>query len=85
MSDSTGERRLRCPACRAGQAWRAGCRRCGADLRLLVRALTRVAELEQQYHICVEDRRVEQAAKVIEELRALDPQRARELESGPAA
>lgn len=43
MADTSGpddgEQRLRCPACRAGQPWQDSCRRCQADLSLLVRAL----------------------------------------------
>ncbi|WP_153558508.1 hypothetical protein [Roseimaritima sediminicola] len=44
-------RELRCPACRARQSYRQTCRRCRADLGLLVAALQRVdvlqAEIEQ--------------------------------------
>ncbi|MCO6453937.1 MAG: hypothetical protein J5I93_01370 [Pirellulaceae bacterium] len=43
MADTSGpednEQRLRCPACRAAQPWQDCCRRCQADLSLLVRAL----------------------------------------------
>ncbi|MCS7467425.1 hypothetical protein NZK35_12290 [Stieleria sp. ICT_E10.1] len=36
---------LRCPACRAKQPLQPVCRRCDADLKLLVRALEHVAAL----------------------------------------
>ncbi|MEZ6087019.1 MAG: hypothetical protein R3C05_03095 [Pirellulaceae bacterium] len=39
---------LRCPACRAKQPWRLECRRCQADLRLLVAALKRSQFVVQQ-------------------------------------
>ena len=33
---------MRCPTCRARQAWSAACRRCGSDLTLLQRFAARI-------------------------------------------
>jgi hypothetical protein len=41
------QEKLHCPACRARQSWRDECRRCQADLRLLVRALRRAKSVEE--------------------------------------
>ncbi len=38
---------LRCPVCRARQPWQPTCRRCRADLRLLVAALDEVERLQR--------------------------------------
>jgi hypothetical protein len=43
---SQSEPRLKCPACRARQDWQDTCRRCGADLRLLVATYVHIASLE---------------------------------------
>ncbi|WP_010582037.1 hypothetical protein [Schlesneria paludicola] len=45
MSD---EPDFRCPVCRAAQTLRETCRRCQADLSLVVRAHRRLAYLKQQ-------------------------------------
>ena len=47
MSDSD-DHELRCPVCRAAQTPRPQCRRCGADLGLLVRALDAIRKTQQQ-------------------------------------
>jgi len=45
MSDNPD---FRCPVCRARQPLRETCRRCEADLRLVVRARLRMAYLKKQ-------------------------------------
>jgi hypothetical protein len=44
----SSETTLRCPVCRATQPWQDSCRRCRADLELVVRAHRRVAFLQSQ-------------------------------------
>jgi hypothetical protein len=39
---------LRCPVCRAAQTPQPQCRRCGADLALLVHALDAIRDAQQQ-------------------------------------
>ena len=64
---------FRCPVCRARQALTDACRRCQADLRLVVRAHRRVAHLmSQQRQARVDgDRLLEQSLAA--ELRLLAP------------
>jgi hypothetical protein len=45
MSDESA---FRCPVCRAAQTLRETCRRCQADLRLVMRAHRRLAYLKHQ-------------------------------------
>jgi hypothetical protein len=42
------ESEFRCPVCRAAQPLQETCRRCQADLRLVVRVQRRLAYVEQQ-------------------------------------
>jgi hypothetical protein len=72
MSDDPG---FRCPVCRAAQTFRATCRRCQADLRLVVRAHRRAAYLKRQLEQARAggDRQREQA--LADELRWLAPGR----------
>jgi len=41
--------KLRCPACRASQPYQDVCRRCGADLRLLVKIKTHIDDLVRKH------------------------------------
>ncbi|HEY4261803.1 MAG TPA: hypothetical protein VGM98_16650, partial [Schlesneria sp.] len=66
---------FRCPVCRAAQTLREICRRCQADLSLVVRARRRLAYLRQQQEQALsagDDRRVQQ---LVAELRWLAPSR----------
>jgi hypothetical protein len=70
MSDETD---FRCPVCRAAQALRETCRRCQADLSLVVRARRRLGYLRQQQAQALstdDDKREQQLAA---ELRWLAP------------
>ena len=40
--------RFQCPACRARQSFQSECRRCGADLSLIVAARRRIAFIQEQ-------------------------------------
>ena len=64
--------KLQCPACRAKQTWRDECRRCHADLRLLVRALERVKTVEEQLRFAsqLDD---EQRRRLVQEYALLRP------------
>lgn len=71
---------FRCPACRAKQVPQVQCRRCGADLTLLVRAVAYVNRLRRQLADAIErgDERTEQITRA--ELRRIAPRElAREL------
>ncbi len=66
---------FRCPVCRAAQTLRETCRRCQADLSLVVRARRRLAYLRQQQAQALstgDDKREQQLAA---ELRWLAPSR----------
>jgi len=64
---------FRCPVCRAPQTLRACCRRCQADLALVVRAYRRVEFLKRQHELAQARSDHEQAADVLAELRWLKP------------
>lgn len=44
----TNENELACPVCRAKQAYQTECRRCGADLTLLIKALRSAQAAQRQ-------------------------------------
>lgn len=65
--------RLRCPACRARQPVQTVCRRCGADLELLTRALTRLDEVRSALAEATERGNDSRQRELTEELRLLRP------------
>ena len=78
MSD---EPAFRCPVCRANQSLRETCRRCGADLRLIVRSRRRLDYLlsERDKARAAGDR--EREEQIIRELRWLSPVRLKSASS----
>lgn len=62
-----------CPVCRAKQALAETCRRCKADLRLVVRARRRVDYLRAQLEQAIAHGDAQQAATISAELRWLAP------------
>jgi len=64
---------LRCPACRAKQAPQAACRRCGADLEFLLRALRRVRYLRQRLQHARAEGDHDVAQATLAELKQLAP------------
>ena len=69
----TPDHQLRCPACRAQQPWQAQCRRCRADLQLLVAALRRSRFLVQQLNDDTCDLDGQRRDQYRRELRLLNP------------
>jgi hypothetical protein len=74
------QQRLRCPACRASQHWQDRCRRCNADLSLLVRAHRRLLCLRRRYRQALLTGETGQAARLLAEIRQLHPKTAHEME-----
>ncbi len=72
MSD---EPDFRCPVCRAAQTLRETCRRCQADLSLVVRAHRRLAYLKQQRAHSLANGDHKSAETLAAELRWLSPSR----------
>lgn len=72
MSD---EPPFRCPVCRASQPLGETCRRCQADLGLLVRALRRLAYLKRERAEALARGDRERAQRLDDELRWLAPSR----------
>ncbi len=64
---------FRCPVCRAGQPLQDECRRCAADLRLVVRAYRRVETLLVQHAQAVRQGDTRRLPKILAELRLLKP------------
>lgn len=72
MSD---EPEFRCPVCRAAQPLRETCRRCDADLGLIVRARRRLAWLKDQQAKAMDRGDLAGAQRLADELRWLAPAR----------
>ncbi len=72
MSD---EPSFRCPVCRATQTLRETCRRCQADLSLVVRAHRRLAYLKHLHAQTLANSDLESAEQFVAELRWLAPSR----------
>jgi len=72
MSDETP---FRCPVCRATQTLRETCRRCQADLRLVVRAHHRLAYLKQLHDEAQARGDSDHARRLATELHWLAPNR----------
>jgi hypothetical protein len=72
MSDESD---FRCPVCRAAQPLRQTCRRCQADLSLVVRARRRLAYLRQQQAQALSAGDGEREQRLAVELRWLAPSR----------
>lgn len=68
---------FRCPVCRAAQTLRETCRRCQADLRLVVRAYARLDYVERQHAEAVSRGDVASERSLANELRWLAPVRRR--------
>jgi len=66
---------FRCPVCRARQALQEDCRRCGADLRLVVRAHRRLAYLLSLRHSVRDSGNRLRERQITEELQRLAPGR----------
>lgn len=64
---------FRCPVCRATQTLRETCRRCQADLSLVVRAHRRLAHLITQRETALASGAAEEAKAIEAELRWLAP------------
>lgn len=62
-----------CPVCRAKQTLAETCRRCKADLRLVVRARRRVDYLRSQFEQAIARGDTQQAETLSAELRWLKP------------
>jgi hypothetical protein len=71
----SAESQFRCPVCRAAQTLRETCRRCQADLSLVVRAHRRLAHLESLLANAEARGDAEQAKQIQSELRWLVPAR----------
>ena len=82
MADSSPAEKqtLRCPACRALQKRQSQCRRCGADLSLLVRAHDRLIFLQYRYQQSLQTGETEQSDLLLAEIRELHPRTAQEIE-----
>lgn len=76
----TTNARIRCPACRASQKRQDQCRRCGADLRLLVRIRQHLDWLQHRYLQSLQTNHPWQAAALLAEIRQIDPTTARRIE-----
>ncbi|MGE0756649.1 MAG: hypothetical protein AB7O38_06500 [Pirellulaceae bacterium] len=64
---------FRCPVCRATQSLRETCRRCRADLRLVVRATRRLAYVQQARELARAGGNNQLAESLTTELRWLAP------------
>lgn len=71
----SADRDFRCPVCRAAQALRETCRRCEADLSLVVRAHRRLADVKRQLEQARASGHSERARQLAAELRWLAPPR----------
>ena len=71
---------LRCPACRALQQRQDQCRRCRADLSLVVRAYDRLLFLQHRYQQSLQLGEAKQSARLLAEIRQLHPQTAQAME-----
>ena len=72
MSD---ELSFRCPVCRASQALNEECRRCQADLSLVVRAHRRLLYVNQRLREAIESGDQDRERSLQDELRWLAPAR----------
>jgi len=64
---------FRCPVCRASQTLRETCRRCQADLGLVMRANLRLAYVKRQQAEAIAQRQGERGQMLAGERRWLDP------------
>lgn len=67
--------RFRCPVCRASQPLQVTCRRCGADLQLVVRAHHRLAYIQEQLANSESGNNHERLQQLKNELHWLSPTR----------
>lgn len=66
---------FRCPVCRASQTLRESCRRCQADLRLVLRAQLRLAYVKRLHAEAIASGDSEREQALADELRWLAPLR----------
>lgn len=73
---------FRCPVCRAAQPLQETCRRCQADLRLVMRARLRLNDVKQKYAAAADRGDRVSAQDALAELRWLSPADAAACDTG---